>query len=112
VDLSAESASEIHDHRKVKLAELVAMPRPEEIDVVTHGDLTPDNVLVDTHTAAVTAVLDAGRLGVTGAWRDLALARRDLRELDPRLSARFLARYGTAPDPGRDGFYRLLDEFL
>ncbi len=94
------------------LAELEAMPQPDDIDTVTHGDLTPDNVLVDPATGSVTAVLDAGRLGVTGVWRDLAVARRNLVELDPRLPERFLTRHGTRPDPAREAFYRLLDEFL
>jgi kanamycin kinase len=94
------------------LAALEAMRRPCEVEVVTHGDLTPDNVLVDGPGSTVTAVLDVGRLGVTGAWRDLAVARRNLAELAPHLADRFLTRYGALQDPVREAFYLLLDEFL
>lgn len=94
------------------LAELEKLQRPSEIAAVTHGDLTPDNVLVDADASTVTAVLDAGRLGVTDVWRDLALARRNLGEYDAHLADRFLAKYGVTADPAREAFYRLLDEFL
>jgi aminoglycoside phosphotransferase len=94
------------------LAQLEATPAPAEGRAVAHGDLTPDNVLVDRATGRVTAVLDPGRLGVSDPWRDLAVARRDLAELDPRLPDRFLRGCGAPPDPARESYYRLVDEFL
>lgn len=93
-------------------AELTKTPVPPQIDTVTHGDLTPDNVLIDPATATVTALLDAGRLGVADVWRDLALARRNLADLGPQLPDRFLARHGASADPVREAYYRLVDEFL
>jgi aminoglycoside phosphotransferase len=94
------------------LATLEAAVPPAEVVVVAHGDLTPDNILVDPRTAEVTAVLDAGRLGLSDAWRDLAVARRTLAELGPGPPDRFLARCGAPPDPARETYYRLVDEFL
>ncbi|MBH0775180.1 tetratricopeptide repeat protein [Nocardia sp. NEAU-351] len=85
--------------------------RPEESDfVVTHGDLTPANVLEGG------IVLDVGGLGVADRYRDLALAERDLRGGGgggERAVAAFFEAYGPIdPDHERSAYYRLLDELF
>lgn len=105
------------------LAELDALPRPDEDLVVAHGDLTLDNVLITPEPFGLAGVLDTGRLGVADRWRDLAIVLRELAgdgglagargsaELGPR-ARDFLRRYGLAePCPERLAYYLLLDEF-
>lgn len=89
--------------------------RPDSEDlVVCHGDPCLPNVLLDPVTLAVTGVVDVGRLGVADRWADLALTTRSLTShLNPQYGSwaadRFLAAYGTDPDPARSDFYRRLD---
>lgn len=93
--------------------------RPEKEDlVVCHGDLCPNNVLLDPETCRVTGVIDVGRLGSADHHADLALAAREL-EIDedpwlgPAYAQRFLERYGTQHvDQNKVAFYQLLDEFF
>jgi kanamycin kinase len=99
--------------------ELDATPAPEQEQlVVCHGDLCLDNVLLDPDTLAPTALLDVGRCGVADVWLDLAVAVRNIGEectrwgYGPGHAARLLARCGRQPDPVREHYYRLLDEFI
>ncbi|MFB9391832.1 APH(3')-V family aminoglycoside O-phosphotransferase [Streptomyces coeruleoprunus] len=93
--------------------------RPEKEDtVVCHGDLCPNNVLLDPETCRVTGVIDVGRLGRADRHADLALAAREL-EIDedpwfgPEYAERFLERYGAQHvDKDKMAFYQLLDEFF
>lgn len=93
--------------------------RPEKEDlVVCHGDLCPNNVLLDPETCQVTGVIDVGRLGVADRHADLALAAREL-EIDedpwfgPAYAERFLEQYGAhRVDKDKMAFYQLLDEFF
>lgn len=101
---------------RLPIAELHATRPAVEDLVVCHGDLCLPNVLFDPSTCALTGILDVGRLGVADRYTDLALATRSITDLnpqyDPRLSDRFLHRYGMdTPDQARMTFYRLLDEF-
>jgi aminoglycoside phosphotransferase len=95
---------------------LATVPTAEDL-VVCHGDLCLPNVLFSPDDAgAITGVIDAGRLGVADRWVDLALATRSMTSrLNPQYgewaAQRYLARYGTAADPAKNDFYRLLDEF-
>ena len=74
-------------------------------------------MILDPDTCRVTGVIDVGRLGVADRWSDLALTTRSLEgDLNPQYGAgaadRFLNRYGVPHDPGKNDFYRLLDEFF
>ncbi|MEU7581343.1 APH(3') family aminoglycoside O-phosphotransferase [Streptomyces sp. NPDC041068] len=93
-------------------------PAVEDL-VVTHGDFTPENVLLDPDTCRVTGVIDVVRLGRADRHTDLAIALRELvTEEDPwfgpEYAERFLARYGehAAVDKEKLDFYQLLDEFF
>ncbi|MEV4502972.1 APH(3')-V family aminoglycoside O-phosphotransferase [Streptomyces klenkii] len=93
--------------------------RPETEDtVVCHGDLCPNNVLLDPETCEVTGVIDVGRLGLADRHADLALATRELEiEEDPwfgpEYAQGFLTQYGgPGVDKDKLAFYRLLDEFF
>ncbi|MBM7172781.1 aminoglycoside 3'-phosphotransferase [Streptomyces sp. G44] len=99
-----------------------ARPASEDL-VVTHGDLTPENVLIDPETCRVTGVIDVVRLGRADRHADLALILRELASdadpwFGPRYAERFVERYveraaGTVVvDEGRLAYYRLLDEFF
>ncbi|QNP74347.1 aminoglycoside 3'-phosphotransferase [Streptomyces roseirectus] len=92
------------------LAELERTRPVVEDLVVCHGDLCPDNVLVDPRTGRVSGVIDVGRLGVADRHADLALV---LRELTGGRGWRFLEAYGAGRvDEERLAYYVLLDEFF
>ena len=76
--------------------------------MVCHGDPCLDNILIDPETLTVQGILDAGRLGRADRWLDLAIVLRDL----GGSSSAFAAAYGLVPDPAKERFYRLLDEFV
>ncbi|WP_053202813.1 phosphotransferase [Jiangella muralis] len=95
------------------VAELLATRPAGEDLVVCHGDLTTQNVLIDPETLTVSGIIDAGRLGVADRWLDLAILTRELDDdLGPDAAARYLRGCGVAPDPAKQTFYRLLDEFF
>ncbi len=79
--------------------------------VVTHGDFSLDNLLLQD--GVVTGVLDVGRLGLADRYQDLGIAWNALGEFGPQLRTRFLERYGiTEPDARRLSFHVLLDELF
>ncbi|AMT70901.1 APH(3') family aminoglycoside O-phosphotransferase [Mycobacteroides immunogenum] len=100
------------------LAELYRTRPATEDVVVCHGDLCPDNVLLDPVTWQVTGLIDVGRLGRADRHLDLALAVRQLKIEDdpwfgPRYVHRFKERYGSDRfDTEKIAFYTLLDEFF
>ncbi|GAB3482091.1 APH(3') family aminoglycoside O-phosphotransferase [Nocardiopsis coralliicola] len=99
------------------LAALEASRPDERADdiVVCHGDLTPDNVLIDPATLEWTGFVDTGRLGTADRHRDLSLALRDLagEPYGPAFARAFAVHYGDdLIDPDRLAYYRLLDEFF
>ncbi|RIQ32128.1 APH(3') family aminoglycoside O-phosphotransferase [Jiangella rhizosphaerae] len=95
------------------VAELLATRPADEDLVVCHGDLTTQNVLIDPATLTVSGVIDAGRLGVSDRWQDLAVMTRELADdLGEDAAARYLRGCGVEPDPAKQAFYRLLDEFF
>ena len=100
------------------LDHLVATVPPEpaaEDLVVTHGDPTQPNLLVDLGHAggpAVVAMVDLGRLGVGDRYRDLAITVRSLlMNLGPEVVPPFLDAYGLPhPDLARLEWYALVDD--
>jgi aminoglycoside phosphotransferase len=94
------------------LAELLAMPLPDEEPVLTHGDYCLPNVLLDGGRLA--GFCDLGRLGVGGRYRDLALAARSLAYNWGAAHVPLLFEsYGIgAPDQRKLDFYLLLDELF
>jgi aminoglycoside phosphotransferase len=92
-------------------AEVLAKRPVREDVVVTHGDFTPANILINPDTLEVAGVIDWGKLGVADRYQDLALM---LRELEPEVHSAFLAGYGEVPnlDGKRIAYYQLIDEFF
>lgn len=79
--------------------------------VVTHGDFTLDNLLIEG--GVVTGCIDVGRAGIADRCQDLALLWTGLGEFGQELQDRLFAQYGiAAPDPRRMGFHLLLDELF
>lgn len=92
-------------------AELLACAPAEEELVVTHGDLTADNIIVQA--GHFSGLVDCGRLGVADRHQDLALASRSIRRaLGDRWVGRFWARCDPPVDPQRIHFHLLMDEFF
>lgn len=85
---------------------------PIETDpVVTHGDYSLDNILLED--GRVAGCVDMGRLGVADRYQDLAILRDCLGEFDAGLQARLFDAYGIAePDPRKLRFHLALDEFF
>lgn len=101
------------------LAELERTTPASEDVVLTHGDPSLPNVVLDPETLEITGILDLGRLGLADRYLDLAITSRSLFDVDlnaqfgPEYADRFLRRYGIAePDRAKLEFYRLLDEFF
>lgn len=85
-------------------------PVVEDI-VVTYGDFTPANILVNPETLDVAGVIDWGKAGVADCYQDIALM---LRELEPSFQTAFIEGYGDGQllDKERIHYYQLLDEFF
>ncbi len=100
---------------------LIARLRPRRGDlerleaadlVVTHGDLTLANLMVDPERAAVTGFIDLGRSGLGDRHADLALLLETASEIWPdaaRAQERFEQIYGRSLDPARLRDYLHLD---
>ncbi len=89
--------------------------RPADEDlVVCHGDLTPENILLDPKTGELAGLIDVDRLGVADRRLDLAVIHRGLSAdlLGPADTAAFLKLYGAELDPAKLAYYVLLDEFF
>ncbi|WP_404333447.1 APH(3') family aminoglycoside O-phosphotransferase [Sphingomonas sp. MMS12-HWE2-04] len=77
--------------------------------VVTHGDFSLDNILVED--GRVTGLIDVGRAGIADRYQDLALLWNCLGEFGTDLQAELFRCYGiAAPDRARLEFHLLLDE--
>lgn len=85
---------------------------PPVVDaVVTHGDFSLDNLLMQD--GEVVGCIDLGRVGVADRYQDLAILANCLGEFDAALVARMFAGYGIAvPDPDRMAFHLMLDELF
>ena len=79
--------------------------------VVTHGDYSLDNLLIED--GAVTGCIDVGRVGVADRYQDLAILHDCLGAFGAVLQRRLFDRYGiAAPDADRLRFHLLLDELF
>ena len=78
--------------------------------VVTHGDYSLDNILLDAE-GRVTGVIDLGRVGVADRYQDLAILWNCLAEFGPHVQARLFLAYGIVqPDDRKLTFHLCLDE--
>ncbi len=79
--------------------------------VVTHGDLSLDNLLVAADGRV--GCIDTGRAGIADRYQDLAIVWRGLGDFGPALQERFFATYGVArPDARKIRFHLMLDELF
>lgn len=79
--------------------------------VVTHGDFSLDNLLIQD--GVVTGCIDLGRVGIADPYQDIAIMWNCLKDFGSRLQDRFLARYGQPiADQKRLDFHLLLDELF
>lgn len=79
--------------------------------VVTHGDFSLDNLLIDD--SRVVGCIDLGRVGVADRYQDLAILANCLDEFDGDLTTRMFERYGIIqPDRRKIDFHLMLDEFF
>jgi aminoglycoside 3'-phosphotransferase I len=79
--------------------------------VVTHGDLSLDNILVDNDQAV--GCIDVGRLGIADRYQDLAVLWNALGEFGEPLRKRLFSSSGIAiPDRGKLQFHLMLDELF
>ncbi len=91
--------------------ELTALPAFTPDLVVTHGDCTLDNILIED--GRVTGCIDLGLAGIADRWQDLAILWSDLGEFDADLQQHFLTAYGIAePDRLKIKFHLSLYEFF
>lgn len=78
--------------------------------IVTHGDFSTGNILIDAD-GSVTGIVDVGRLGVADPYQDLAVLWNNFEAYG--LGARLFEAYGIAePDEARLHFHLLLDELF
>ena len=84
------------------------LPLPVE-RVVTHGDFSLDNILIEG--GEVVGCIDVGRAGIADPYQDLAILSDCLGEFGDALQERLFAAYGIAePDKHRLDFHLALDE--
>jgi aminoglycoside 3'-phosphotransferase-1 len=89
---------------------IAALPLPAD-RVVTHGDYSLDNILIED--GRVTGCIDVGRLGVGDRYQDLAILWNCLGEFDRALQEQLFRDYGIAePDEAKLRVYSNLDEFF
>lgn len=90
---------------------LLAQPLPQAAPVVTHGDFSLDNILIEN--GAVTGCIDVGRAGLADRYQDIAILWNCLGDFGPGLQSRLLAALGEGTgDRVRIDFHLLLDELF
>lgn len=79
--------------------------------IVTHGDFSLDNILMDGDK--VIGCIDTGRAGLADQYQDLAILWDCLGEFSPALQERLFQTYGIkTPDQKKLRFHLGLDEFF
>lgn len=77
--------------------------------VVTHGDYSLDNILLDAQ-GQVTGIIDVGKAGIADPYQDLAILWNCLSEFGAELQQALLTAYATELDLHRLTFHLYLDE--
>jgi len=91
--------------------EMTALLPIEEDLVVTHGDFTLDNILIEGFE--VTGLIDLGKAGIADRYQDLAPIWSNLGEFGKRLQAHFFRAYGIEePEIRKIRFHLDLGEFF
>ena len=79
--------------------------------VVTHGDFSLGNILIED--GSVTGCIDVGRAGLADPYLDLAILWNNLEEFGSELQSELFSAYGIAtPDARKLRFYLCLDELF
>lgn len=92
-------------------AKVMAMLPIETDAVVTHGDYSLDNILLEH--SKVTGLIDVGRAGVADRYQDIAILWNCLGEFGEELQAHMITAYGiTKPDMRKLEFHLTLDELF
>jgi aminoglycoside phosphotransferase len=89
--------------------------RPDTLDpVVVHGDPYNENILVNSDTGEIAALIDVGNTGVADRYTDLAMIYDDIVHAFGQSGwEKFLQYYGLMNfDSKKMYFYRLFNEFL
>lgn len=90
---------------------LVAAQPVEDRLVVCHGDPCLPNLI--SKNAALTGIIDCGRLGVADPAKDIAIAARSIEyNIGQVWRDEFLSAFGYTAEDDHLGYYRLLDEFF
>lgn len=94
------------------LAEAKKMRPGYEDLVVTHGDASLPNFMIDS--GKFSGVVDCSRLGVADRYQDIAIAARSIDDnFGEKLVPIFLESYGIyEADQARLSYYKLIDEFF
>lgn len=94
------------------LAEVERLAPAARPGVVTHGDLSLGNLILDEHLT-VTGCIDVGRIGVADPYQDIAILSQNLAEHGVAMQRRLLEAISIGePDPARLEFHRCLDELF
>ncbi len=116
IDTGLVDTDEFDDERRGWTAEqvwgeLMALLPLAPDPVVTHGDFSLDNILLQGGEAI--GCIDVGRVGIADRWQDLAVLWHCLGEFDASLRDTLLATYGlSAADERKLRFHLLLDELF
>lgn len=94
------------------LAEVERLAPATRSGVVTHGDFSLGNLILDDEMR-VTGCIDLGRVGVADPYQDIAILWQNLSDFGGAAQRRFLGAIGVEePDLDRLTFHRCLDELF
>ena len=94
--------------------------KPDEAQIITHGDFCLPNILADD--SGITGLIDLGKAGVADKWQDIALRYRSLcnnyngiyngKKYPGMIDKLLFEALGIVPDWDRIRYYKLLDELF